>query len=247
LNTHRLLLCLTSLLAVACGDDGQSADPTDAGAEAEIRTECALDCDGNGQCTLESGVPSCDCDAGYEFQGLTCVASEESATPPDDFSCPAPGDLSTAAAARFASQGWSYSRNNRSCEAAGGTDIYRFGTNGVLTRHHQSSGAVEGGTLIYGCWTLVSETDETIALAWDHAEGSIFNCGDIGGLQDPPDCSGSVKYDAERNALVIQGSLDNGEVHLLYPVPQDCVWCSDDTDCCPSLSWVEAGGEQLCE
>ncbi|MGH1340770.1 MAG: hypothetical protein ACRBN8_04430 [Nannocystales bacterium] len=224
---------------------GQTADTGSDGSETDA--DCVLECSGNGQCVLEGGIPSCDCDEGFEEQGLDCVDPNGAAAPPDDFTCPSPGDVSGADAARFVSQGWSYVAGSTSCERQG-TDIYRFREDGVVTRHSQSAGATEGGNFVYGCWTLEVEANGALGLQWDPVENeSQLNCGFIGGLEDPPNCEGSILFDAQRDAFVLQDLLDGEEVHLLYPAPEACVWCSDEATCCPDVSWVEANGELLCE
>ncbi len=215
--------------------------------ESDSDADCPLECSGNGQCVFEGGLPACDCDEGFEDQGLDCIDPNGAAAPPDDFTCPAPGDVSGADAARLISQGWSYVSGDTSCER-GSSDIFRFRGDGIFTRHHQNSGATQGGTFLYGCWTLEVAADGALGLQWDPVEDeSQLNCGFIASLEDPPNCEGSILFDADRDAFVLQDLLDSDEVHLLYAEPETCVWCSDDATCCPDVSWVEANGELLCE
>lgn len=226
-------------------DTAQATEGESNGPDGDI--DCPLECSGHGQCVLKGGLPDCECDDGFDAQGLDCVDPNGLAEPPEDFACSSPGDLSGADAARFISQGWSYVSGNTSCER-GSTDIFRFRGDGVFTRHHQSSDAIQGGNFDYGCWTLQVESSGALGLQWDPlAEDSMLNCGFIAGLEDPPNCEGSVLFDTERNTFVLPAFLEFDEVHLLYSEPETCVWCTDNDACCTELSLVEANGELLCE
>jgi hypothetical protein len=253
MNRWMFVGLLIVVVSSGCGDDGGGAGGTpaaDAGGDSsdeDAPANCPLECSGHGDCVINGGLPDCVCHDGYEPQGLDCIDPNANAEPPADFTCPAPGDTSGAEGTRLVSQGWAYWANDRSCEP-GATDLYHFGANGVFTRHHQASSAGRGGTLIYGCWSMVSEVDGLLSMNFDHADDNPwqYNCGVIAESADPP-CSGLLKHDAARGGFVAQIQLEYGEVHVLYPVPDGCVWCNDRADCCPNPSWVEADGALLCE
>jgi hypothetical protein len=249
-----MLMAVWAVGAWGCDDDGDGGTAADGGATLDGGAadagagECAVDCGLGGTCVLEGGLPACQCGPGYERQGLSCVDTAEPPGVPDGFACPPPGDLSSAAATQLVTGGWAYRQNDRSCALGGGRDIFRFGDDGVLRRYQQFGDGATTGNLVYGCWALTSEVDGVLTLAWDHAEDNRWqlNCGMIGGLEDPP-CGGTVAYDADRDGLVLQDQLVNGEVHVMYAVPETCTFCNDQPTCCDQPSWVEADGDALCE
>lgn len=248
-----------SLFLLACSGCPDSDSPSDAGDSAdtgqqtgdladtgETGAPCPLDCGDHGSCVPSGELFDCDCDPGYEAQGLTCIDPEGSTAPPADFDCPSPGDLATPDAQRLVGASWAYLSNDRTCELSSAS-IYNFGADGIFTRHFQAKDAVEGGTLVYGCWSLEGDDAGMLDLLWDHASDDTLNCGFLAGLADPPDCETSLVFDSARDAWVVQGPLESGEVHLLHPSVSDCTWCTDAPECCPHPSWVEADGEPLCD
>ncbi|MCA9526137.1 MAG: hypothetical protein KC549_07540 [Myxococcales bacterium] len=252
------LLLVTAVLGLAgCPDDDDASTP-DAGRQADAGGAdaggglCdAIDCGDGGRCVVVDGLPACDCDPGYEAQGFACVSASDPDQPPADFVCPAPGGAGDLVATLEGGR-WAFVQSDRSCTISGTKDILAFRDDGIFTIHSQFGDARPGagGTLLYGCWSVVETGADRVRITYDYANQTSRNCGAIGAYADPPACAGAVAFSAADDALLlIESEEQNQERILLFRVPAaaDCVFCGDDGTCCPRASWVADRDGPLCD
>ncbi len=245
---------LAVLLLAGCPDDDAGAADEDAGAGGAGggADPCAeIDCGGHGTCGVFGGLIGCTCDDGFTLQGLECVELDDTGNPPADFSCPAPGgtgDLFTTI-----TQGrWAYVQSDRSCTAGGVRDIYQLRADGIFTIRSQFGEVASGrgGTLLYGCWSVVESQADRLIVTYDFAVETNRNCGPIAGHADPPACTGAIAHAAAEDALwLITNEEQNQERILFFRAPADppCGFCGDDASCCPHPSWVADASGPLCD
>lgn len=253
-DVRKSLLLLTILaFLTGCPDDSEST--VDAGGAGGAGGggggACdALDCGGHGTCTLAGGLPACLCDPGFEEQGLECVELSTEG-PPADFTCPAPGETS-ALLTSITDGRWAFVQSDRTCAVSGVKDIYALQANGVFTINSQfgTVAAGRGGTLLYGCWSVVDAQADRLIVTYDFAVETSRNCGPIAGYADPPACTGAIAFSAADDALLlIDNEERNQERILLFRVPSEpaCAWCGDAATCCDQASWVADGSGPLCD
>lgn len=211
---------------------------------------CAVfDCGPGGTCVeLADGV-SCECDPGFMLQGLTCV-DRSTIDAPDDFTCPAPGGDGDPIVDALTRQAYAQVENDRTCRVYG-RNIIVFRDTGVFVFREQDedAGPGDGGTVLYGCWSVTDTAADRISIAYDYGAPNNRNCGQIGRLNDPP-CAGVISYLGAEDALyLIESEERDGERHVYSAVPAnlDCTFCGDDPGCCPNPSWVADRDGPLCE
>ncbi|MEZ4474213.1 MAG: hypothetical protein R3F60_26175, partial [bacterium] len=247
-----------ALSLAGCPDDGDDATPdagrgaADATADAATDLCAAFDCSGHGRCVVDvEEILSCDCDDGFEAQGLDCISAADPDAPPADFACPAPGGSGDVVTTLEAGR-WAFVQSDRSCTISGTRDILAFRADGIFTQHSQFGDVApgRGGTLLYGCWSVVETLADRVRLTYDYAVETNRNCGPIAGYADPPACTGAVTFSAADDALLlIDNEEQNQERILLFRVPADatCTYCGDDARCCARASWVADASGPLCD
>lgn len=208
-----------------------------------------IDCGPGGTCVEANGLPACECEPGFMLQGLACV-DRSNIDPPDDFECPAPGGDADPIVNAMTRQQYAQVENDRTCDVYG-RNIIIFRDTGVFVFREQDedAGPGDGGTLLYGCWSVTETAADRVTIAYDYGEQNNRNCGQIGRLNDPP-CTGVLAYDDDADALhLIEAEENDGERHLFHAVPAnlDCTFCGDDPGCCAQPSWVADRDGPLCE
>lgn len=260
-------MMMVSLLALTgCPDEGDDGEPAAMGGAGGTGAAGGMggagggagglcdvvDC-GPGTCVLVDDLPACECDPGFMVQGLTCVdRSVEDA--PADFECPAPGGDDDPIVQAMTRAEYALVNNDRSCRVFQKT-IVAFRDTGVFVFREQDdeAGPDDGGTVLYGCWSLGEAAADRVTINYDYAEDNAparnRNCGRIGALEDPP-CAGIISYLPDDDALYLIAAEESyDERVLLYAVPEnlECTFCGDDPGCCPNPSWVADGSGPLCE
>lgn len=211
----------------------------------------AIDCSGNGTCSLVGGLPDCTCDEGFVEQGLDCVALAPPVEPPAGFSCRAPGGQG-ALFTTLTEGRWAFVQSDRNCEVSGVKDIYRFRPDGIFTIRSQFGDVAPGGggTLLYGCWSVIETLNDRLDITYDYANETMRNCGPIAGLADPPACRGFVAYAEAEDALHLITSEERNQERILFfrvPAEPACAWCGEDPMCCARPSWVADASGPLCD
>lgn len=231
------------------GAGGQGGEGGDGGMGGSGGLCDVFDCGPGGTCVEVAGLPACECDPGFMLQGLTCV-DRSTLDAPDDFTCPAPGGDADPIVNALTRQQYAQVQSNRSCEVFG-RNIVVFRDTGVFVFREQDedAGPGDGGTVLYGCWSVSETAADRITIAYDYGVPNNRNCGAIGNLDDPP-CAGVLAYDDTEDALhLIEAEEEYGERRLFYAVPEalNCTFCGDDPGCCAKPSWIADRDGPLCE
>ena len=208
-----------------------------------------IDCGPGGTCVDSGELVDCECDPGFMKQGLTCV-DRSTVDAPDGFTCPAPGGDADPIVNAMTRQAYAQVQNLRSCGVFA-RNIIIFRDTGVFVFREQDEDAApgDGGTVLYGCWSVSETAADRVTIAYDYGEQTNRNCGMIGGLDDPP-CVGVLAYDDAENALHLidlQERSDERRLFFAVPANLDCTFCGDDPGCCPNRSWVADGSGPICE